>query len=97
VRLASPPGKTTVVDGSYAGLLKLPPVSSGTLRVTLNEAAWIDVVDGTHVLESVRHTGSHGCSLVRKSVEFSVRHERPLLLQISGSTEGSIALAVRGS
>ena len=97
VRFASPPGKTTVAEGSYAGLLKLPSVSSGTLRVTLNEAAWIDVVDGSHVLESVRHTGSHDCSLVRKSVEFSVRPERALLLQISGSTEESIALAVRGS
>jgi molybdate transport system substrate-binding protein len=97
VRFASPPGKTTVAEGSYAGLLKLPPVSSGTVRVTLNEAAWVDVVDGTHVLESVRHTGSHDCSLVRKSVEFSVRPEGALLLQISGSTEENISLAVRGS
>jgi molybdate transport system substrate-binding protein len=97
VRFASPPGKTTVAEGSYAGLLKLPPASSGTLRVTLNEAAWVDVVDGNHVLESVRHTGSHDCSLVRKSVEFSVSPEGSLLLQISGSTEESISLAVRGS
>jgi molybdate transport system substrate-binding protein len=97
VRFASPPGKTTVAKGSYAGLLKLPQVSSGTLRVTLNGAAWIDVLDGAHVLESVRHTGSHDCSLVRKSVEFSVRPERALLLQISGSTEENISLVVRGS
>jgi hypothetical protein len=55
------------------------------------------VVDGNHVLESVQHTGSHDCSLVRKSVEFSVRREGSLLLQISGSTEESISLAVRGS
>lgn len=97
VRFAAPPDKATIADGSYAGILKLTPARSGTLRVTLNESAWIDVIDAGRVLDSTRHTGSHDCSLVRKSVEFSVRSNSPLLLQISGSTQESVSLAVTGS
>lgn len=61
-RFAIPPGKPTVADGSYAGLLRITPTGSSTLRVNLGEAAWIDVVAGGRELESARHTGSHDCT-----------------------------------
>lgn len=93
-RFAIPPGKPTVADGSYAGLLRITPTGSSTLRVNLGEAAWIDVVAGGRELESARHTGSHDCKLLRKSVEFSVQPGTELLIQISGSTVQEMLLAV---
>jgi len=94
VRFAAEPGKVTVADGSHAGVLKLPSSTSQSLRVTLDEAAWIDVVSGAKMIESTRHAGSHDCRLVRKSVEFAVKPNAPLLLQISGSTKPVVNVAV---
>jgi molybdate transport system substrate-binding protein len=97
VRFAAEPGKVTVADGSHAGVLKLPAPTSQTLRVTLDEAAWIDLVSAGKSIDSTRHTGSHDCRLVRKSVEFAVKPGAPLLLQISGSTKPVVNVAVTTS
>ncbi|MBB6092145.1 molybdenum ABC transporter molybdate-binding protein [Povalibacter uvarum] len=87
------PEKITVADGSYGGLLNLSP-TTGTLRVTLSEAAWVDVLSGSNAVKSVRHTGSHNCAPLRKSVEFNVAPGAPLTLQISGSTSRTLLLAI---
>lgn len=93
-KFAIAPDKATVNDGSYAGLIAVAPGPATTMRVTANQPVWIDVLDGDRVIESTRHTGSHGCPLIRKTVEFSVRPDRPLLIQLSGGTEKSIRISV---
>jgi hypothetical protein len=87
------PEKITVAEGSYAGFLRLSP-TTGTVRVTLSEAAWIDLLSGTTAVKSTRHTGSHQCAPLRKSVEFNVTPGTPLTLQLSGSTARTLLLAV---
>jgi Bacterial extracellular solute-binding protein len=94
VKFAAPPGKRTANEGSYAGVVRLSPGSARTLRISLNETAWIDVIDGKRAVESTRHTGSHDCAALRKSVEFKVTPNRPLLIQVSGSTEKDVRLIV---
>lgn len=94
VQFAAPVGKQTVDDGSYAGVFRFKAGPTQTVRVTLSEAAWIDVVHGGRMLESVRHTGAHDCAPLRKTVEFSVEPNSTLVLQISGGTESKIQLAV---
>jgi hypothetical protein len=97
VRLPAPAGKLTVAEGSHAGILHLMPIKSRTIRVTLDEPAWVDIVSAGKVIESTRHTGGHDCPSLRKSVEFDVVPEAPLVLQLSGSTEKTLTVLVTGS
>lgn len=94
VTFVSAPGKSTVADGSFAGLLKVTSTRAQTIRVTATEAAWLDVISGGKLLESTRHTGSGNCKVLRKVVEFTVAPDQPVTIQVSGSTEKQIKLAV---
>lgn len=94
VTFAATPGKSTVADGSFAGLLKVTSLRTQTIRVTSTEAAWLDVIGSGKVLESQRHTGSGNCKVLRKVVEFTVTPGQPLIIQVSGSTDKEIKLAV---
>ena len=94
VSFATAPGKSTVADGSYAGLLKIASPRTQTIRVTATEAAWLDVVSGGKLVESTRHTGSGNCKILRKVVEFNIAPDQPVMIQVSGSTEQQIKLAV---
>src|SRR5262245_48297326 len=42
VRFMLAPGKRTVNDGSFAGVFKFEPTTAGKIRVSLDEAAWVD-------------------------------------------------------
>jgi molybdate transport system substrate-binding protein len=97
VHFAATPAKFTKAEGAHAGLLRLSPPTTGTVRVTLDQPAWVDVVSGTRVLDASRHTGSHDCQWIRKSVEFQVDRGEPLALQLSGSAAKAITVAVTGS
>jgi len=94
VKFVTSPGKLTVADGSYAGVLKIDAPRSATIRVSSTEAAWVDVVSGGKRVESTRHTGSGNCPALRKVVEFAVKPGTQLLLQVSGSTNKEIKVAV---
>lgn len=94
VTFVTSPAKSTVADGSFAGLLKIVSPRVQTVRVAATEAAWLDVVSGGKPIESTRHTGSGNCKLLRKVVEFSITPNHPVVIQISGSTEQQIKLAV---
>lgn len=94
VTFATAPEKSTVADGSFAGLLKVTSPRTQTIRVTATEAAWLDVISGGKVVESSRHTGSGNCKVLRKVVEFTVAPDQPVIIQVSGSTEKQIKLAV---
>jgi molybdate transport system substrate-binding protein len=91
---AAPPGKKQGESRAYGGLLRVVPVQGSTLRVTLDTGAWIDVVSGGTVLDSTRHTGSHDCPQVRKSVEFTVKRGAPLTLQLSNAATSTLGLVV---
>lgn len=94
VRFVVAPDKLTVADGSYAGLFQVATGQASRLRVTLDEAAWIDVIDKGRSLQSMQHTGSHDCKLLRKSVEFALEPDSRPVIQISGSTDKEIRLAI---
>ncbi len=96
VSFAAKPGKEQTEVSPQAGLLRLTP-SGKTLRVTLADAAWIDVVSGAEVITSTRHTGSRDCPGVRKSVEFAVTAGTPVTLQLSNSAQKSVGVVVSGS
>jgi molybdate transport system substrate-binding protein len=94
VTFAKKPTKATVADGSHAGLLRIVAPRSKTIRVAAAEAAWLDVIADGKLIESTRHAGSGDCKALRKVVEFSVAPNQPVVIQVSGSTEAQIKLAV---
>jgi molybdate transport system substrate-binding protein len=94
VKFATAPAKSTAADGSFAGVLKVTSPRTQTIRVTATQAAWLDVISGGKLIESTRHTGSGNCKLLRKVVEFTVAPDQPVIIQVSGSREKQIKLAV---
>jgi molybdate transport system substrate-binding protein len=98
VKFAVPAGKDKTQAKAYAGILRLTPVAGrSTVRVTLNPAAWVDLVGRGKALESTRYTGSRDCAQVRKSVEFTVEPGVPLTLQLSDAAAASIDVVVTES
>ena len=65
----------------------------GIYQVTLSEEAWIDVVQDDRYARSVGSTGRGDCPGLRKSVRLDLA-AAPFVLQISGVTSESVAVAV---
>ena len=68
---APPPGHAAV-PSPYAGIVRLQVDRSGTFRVALSAAAWIEVARGGLAVASVAHTPGPHCSGIRKIVDFSL-------------------------
>ena len=79
---------------SYATALRFAGAKdAGVLRLTLSDAAWIDVIQGGKFLAPRDFTGAHDCPGVRKSVEFAIGPE-PFVLQLSDAASPAISLAI---
>lgn len=94
VHFASQPGKAAANEGSYAGILKFVPAHSGALRVTINNAAWLDLVANGTTIPSTDHTGKGSCKWLHKSVLFNVAKDQPVYVQISGSALPEVRLTL---
>ena len=88
------PQRAPKAADSYAGFLRAAaPPQAGIYRITLAQAAWIDVVQDGHEVASAAFSGAVGCDGVRKSVKFELKSE-PFTIELSGTTARSIALVV---
>ena len=93
-KLPTPPARLPKSPDSYAGFVRYAALPrAATYRVTLSEAAWIDVVQDGHEVKSSDHTGVLGCDGIRKSVKFNLAAS-PFVVEISGTTAREIAIAV---
>lgn len=94
LRFAAQPEKAGASD-SYGGLLTFTAKTSGTYRVALGSAAWVDVVRDGKAVASSAHGHGPACSGVRKMVDFPLSAGE-YLIQIAGSATPTIRLlAVR--
>jgi len=88
------PERAPKAPDSYAGFVRLSGVPKpGTYRITLSEAAWIDVIRDGAVLKATAHSGAIGCDGVRKSVKFELA-PGPMIIELSGTTAHAVALVV---
>ena len=79
---------------SFAGFVHIgAPPKAGVYRITLAQAAWIDVVQDGREVASSAFSGALGCRGVRKSVKFQLKSE-PFIIQVSGTTAHSVTLVV---
>ena len=93
-RLPMAPERTPKSATSYAGYIRFSGAPQpGTYRITLSEDAWIDVIQGGHLVKSNASSGATGCDGLRKSVKFDLT-SAPLIIQLSGVTTHDIAIVV---
>jgi hypothetical protein len=94
VTYAVKPAKPTLNDSAQGGLVRFRVDKAGAYRVSITSGHWIDVVDGTQVIKSRDFTGARGCARPRKIVEFDLPAGKDLTLQLSGSTDPDVLVAI---
>ncbi len=94
VTYAVKPAKPTLNDSAQGGVARFHTDTAGAYRVSITSGHWIDVVDGTQVIKSRDFTGARGCERPRKIVEFDLPAGKELTLQLSGSTDAAVMIAI---
>lgn len=93
VEFVAAPGRVTLDEGGYAGIVAVMVPKDGRYRVSLTNGSWIDVIAGKTVLESAAFAGRAACRPLRKLVEYELEAGRHLM-QISGATDETIGVVV---
>jgi len=77
-----------------AGYLKIAKIEKpGLYAVSLSTNGWIDAVQNGKYLKTVAFSGATDCDNIRKVVRYEVT-DAPLLIQVTGVTADSIAIAL---
>lgn len=88
------PGKFSPGTGGYSGILALRVPVSGSYRISVDLPLWIDVVADGHLAAPSDYEAQHDCDAPRKIVQFALRANEPLLVQLSAAGETSVRIAV---
>lgn len=91
--LPQPPERRPKDPASLAGFVTIMAATAGTYQVTLDTAAWIDLIQNGAYLKPQAFSGALDCAGVRKLVRFQVE-SGPLTLQVSGASSDQIRLIV---
>ena len=92
-KLPTPPERAPK-EGTFAGFasVKAAP-KAGLYTVSLSAGGWLDVVQDGHFLKPVAFSGATDCDGIRKTVKFELSAS-PFVLQISGTKENAISIAI---
>ncbi|MDE1916364.1 MAG: homogentisate 1,2-dioxygenase [Sphingomonadales bacterium] len=85
-----PPAKSGEAT-SHGGVLSLDIAKTGTYRIALSAAAWLDVVGQDGAQRSIAHAHGPDCSGIRKMVDFTLKPGH-YTVQISSSAVAQIRL-----
>jgi hypothetical protein len=94
VTYSAKPAKPTLNDSAQGGLVRFHIEQPGVYRISITSGHWIDVIEGDQFVKSKDFQGSRGCARPHKIVEFDLPGHKDLLLQLSGSTDASVTLAI---
>ena len=92
-KLPTPPERAPK-EGTFAGFasFKAPP-KAGIYTVSLSAGGWIDLVQDGHSLKPKAFSGATDCDGIRKTMKYEISAS-PFVLQISGTRENSISIAI---
>ena len=81
-------------EGTFAGFanIKATP-KAGLYTVSLSAGGWIDVVQDGHFLKPKGFSGATDCGGIRKTMKYEIS-ANPFVLQISGTKEDSVSVAI---
>ena len=92
-KLLSPPERAPK-EGTFAGFasIKTAP-KAGLYTVSLSSGGWVDVVQDGHFLKPKAFSGATDCGGIRKTMKYELSAS-PLVLQVSGTKDNSISIAI---
>jgi hypothetical protein len=92
-RLPTPPERAPR-EGTFAGFtsFKTAP-KAGIYTVSLSAGGWVDLVQDGHALKPKAFSGATDCDGIRKTMKYEISAS-PFVLQISGTREDSISIAI---
>jgi len=92
-KLPAPPERAPR-DGTFAGFasFKVAP-KAGIYTISLSAGGWVDVVQDGHFLKPKAFSGATDCNGIRKTVKYELSAS-PFVLQVSGSKDDSITIAI---
>jgi len=92
-KLPTPPERAPK-DGTFAGFtsFKTAP-KAGVYTISLSAGAWVDVVQDGHFLKPKAFSGATDCDGIRKTMKYELGAS-PFVLQVSGSKDNSISIAI---
>jgi hypothetical protein len=92
-KLPSPPERAPK-DATFAGFASFKaPAKPGLYTISLSVGGWVDVVQDGHFLKPVANSGARDCEGIRKVLKYELPAS-PFVLQVSGTTEKAISIAV---
>ena len=94
VAFAHPLGKSFPAESSSGGILKLRVKTPGQYRISTDAPLWIDVVAGGDVVTSTGFQGRVPCTLIHKSVAWTLPGGTDLIVQIAGAARDRARFAV---
>ena len=94
ITYSAKPAKPALDDSAQGGIVRFQVRKSGLYRISITSGHWIDVIEGDQPVKSKDFQGSRGCARPHKIVEFDLPAHKDLILQLSGSTDALVALAI---
>jgi hypothetical protein len=92
-KLPTPPERTPK-DGTFAGFASIKSApKAGLYSISLSGGGWVDVVQDGHFLKPKAFSGATDCEGIRKTMKVELS-ARPFVLQVSGTKEDSISIAI---
>ena len=92
-KLPNPPERAPK-EGTFAGFtsVKTAP-KAGLYTISLSAGGWVDVVQDSHFLKPKAFSGATDCDGIRKTMKYELS-AAPFVLQISGTKENSVSIAI---
>jgi hypothetical protein len=92
-KLPTPPERAPK-DGTFAGFASFKSApKAGLYTISLSTGGWIDVVQAGHALKPKAFSGATDCDGIRKTMKYEIGAS-PFVLQISGTKEDSVSVAI---
>ncbi|WP_245286531.1 hypothetical protein [Bradyrhizobium sp. ARR65] len=92
-KLPMPPERAPK-EGTFAGFTRFKdPPKAGIYTISLSSGAWVDVIQDGHFLKPKAFSGATDCDGIRKTMKYELAAS-PLVLQISGSEDEQISVAI---
>jgi hypothetical protein len=94
VAFAHPLGKSFPAESSSGAVLKLRVRAPGSYRISTDAPLWVDVVAGGDLVTSTGFQGRVPCTLIHKSVAWTLPVGTDLIVQIAGAARDRARFAV---
>src|SRR5271156_2533048 len=92
-KLPTPPERAPK-DGTFAGFANFKSApKAGIYTISLSAGGWVDVVQDGHFLKPKAFSGATDCDGIRKTMKYEIE-AKPFVLQISGTKEDSVSVAI---